>query len=176
MCAFLGALIASRRKASLGGFVLGLLFGPLGVVAAFALDGRDQCPKCGTRLDSNGEICPSCKTELAWRIFGPTVVPERTQQAMGNDEVGVVRVNFRCGSCQKQLTWPAYDAGRKIPCTDCGAPTMVPDFDPLATKAPTSKSKTVSEVRLTKCPDCNKQISKRAQMCPHCGCPVNIKE
>ena len=27
---------------------------------------------------------------------------------------------------------------------------------------------------LTNCPDCNHMISKRAAMCPQCGCPLDV--
>ncbi len=28
---------------------------------------------------------------------------------------------------------------------------------------------------LTKCPDCRREVSTRAEACPHCGCPLTIK-
>lgn len=27
---------------------------------------------------------------------------------------------------------------------------------------------------LINCPECNKEISNKAQSCPHCGCPINL--
>lgn len=27
---------------------------------------------------------------------------------------------------------------------------------------------------LINCPECNKEISDKAQSCPHCGCPINL--
>ena len=27
---------------------------------------------------------------------------------------------------------------------------------------------------LINCPECNKEISNKAQACPHCGCPINL--
>lgn len=26
---------------------------------------------------------------------------------------------------------------------------------------------------LINCPECNKQVSNRAKICPNCGCPIN---
>ncbi len=29
---------------------------------------------------------------------------------------------------------------------------------------------------LINCPECNKEISDKAQICPHCGCPINNQD
>lgn len=63
VCGILGGVIASAKDAGVAGFLVGALFGPLGVIAAFALDGRPQCEKCRTRLDTRASICPQCGTE-----------------------------------------------------------------------------------------------------------------
>jgi len=61
-----GAIIGARRNSLGPGFLLGLLFGPLGAIAAFALDGRPMCPTCRNRIDLLAQMCPICRTELAW--------------------------------------------------------------------------------------------------------------
>jgi hypothetical protein len=47
--------------------LLGLLFGPLGVLAAFALDARATCPRCYGRIDAEAYICMYCHTPLRKR-------------------------------------------------------------------------------------------------------------
>lgn len=72
-----GAVIGSRRNSSATGFALGLLFGPLGAIAAFALDGRTPCPRCGNKIDNDVRLCPTCHGELAWfdgRVASPETV------------------------------------------------------------------------------------------------------
>ncbi len=64
VCAILGAVVGSFKKAGDIGGLLGALFGPLGVIGALAIDGRPQCPKCGARLDGAPEVCPYCHVEL----------------------------------------------------------------------------------------------------------------
>jgi hypothetical protein len=62
-----GASIASQRQSALGGFLLGLLFGPLGVLAAGFLDARPKCSRCGGRQNGTPDnpypICEHCGTE-----------------------------------------------------------------------------------------------------------------
>ena len=64
-CGLLGWIVGFRRNAALAGLVLGILFGPLGVVAAFALDSRPQCPYCKGRLDGRGILCQFCGGSLS---------------------------------------------------------------------------------------------------------------
>jgi hypothetical protein len=45
--------------------------------------------------------------------------------------------------------------------------SAVPEIEPL-----TTTPKAVEASRLTACPDCGKQVSRRAAACPHCGCPL----
>ena len=64
--AIVGGVIGAGRNSAGAGFVLGLLFGPLGAIAAFALDGRVRCPQCGNRIDTEVSVCPACRADLAW--------------------------------------------------------------------------------------------------------------
>ena len=59
-CAVLGGMIGKGNQAGGAGFFLGLLFGPLGVIAAFAMDGRSSCSRCGGRLNGQPEVCQHC--------------------------------------------------------------------------------------------------------------------
>ena len=61
-----GGVIGARRNSASAGFALGVLFGPLGAIAAFALDGRFACPSCRNKIDTGVRICPTCHAELAW--------------------------------------------------------------------------------------------------------------
>ena len=63
LCPFAGMFAASRREAIPQGFLLGLFFGPLGVIAALGVDGRYACKRCGTRINESAEICPMCHAE-----------------------------------------------------------------------------------------------------------------
>ncbi len=65
-CAFLGGLVGAQKNASGTGAILGLVFGPLGVIAAFALDARPKCPNCMTHLNGRAKECPSCRKPLFW--------------------------------------------------------------------------------------------------------------
>ena len=62
-CGIAGAIIGSSKNAAFGGFILGFFLGPLGVIAAFAIDGRRKCPKCATRVNAGASICPQCRSE-----------------------------------------------------------------------------------------------------------------
>jgi hypothetical protein len=70
-CALIGAGIGSWKQARLEGLFLGLICGPLGVIAAFFPDNRSKCPQCSARLDATARACPHCQTVLALREPNP---------------------------------------------------------------------------------------------------------
>ena len=65
-----GACAGMRRNAEVPGFALGILLGPVGVIAALGLDQRPQCPRCAARLDGRGKICQHCQSPLLWTDWG----------------------------------------------------------------------------------------------------------
>ncbi len=60
----LGAIVGYLRRAPAVGAMLGGLFGPLGVVAALAIDNRPYCTHCSGRLEDTAETCPHCHADL----------------------------------------------------------------------------------------------------------------
>lgn len=68
-CALFGAEIGARREARTVGIWLGLLFGPLGLIALQGFDYRPLCRTCGgplNRVQFTPRICPHCHTRLQW--------------------------------------------------------------------------------------------------------------
>lgn len=63
-CTLCGLLVGSRREAGNAGAALGFFFGPIGVLAAFALDNRPRCNTCRERIDREAAICPHCATRF----------------------------------------------------------------------------------------------------------------
>lgn len=60
LCGILGAIVGSYREATVFGGALGLLFGPIGIVVAFALDGRRACSQCRGKVARGAVVCPHC--------------------------------------------------------------------------------------------------------------------
>jgi len=58
--AWIGYAAGSAKEAATEGFFFGLLFGPLGVLGAFALDNRPQCKTCLGRVPSGAKKCLHC--------------------------------------------------------------------------------------------------------------------
>lgn len=75
VCGLLGAVVGAPRERAGLGFFLGLLFGPLGVIATFALDGRQPCPMCRNRINTGATLCPACRSPLMW-FEGTVGTPE----------------------------------------------------------------------------------------------------
>lgn len=74
VCGLLGMVIGHPKQAAALGLLLGVLFGPLGLVAAFAIDGRPKCPHCGGRLNGHVRKCQHCG-----EILGPNDSGEMQQ-------------------------------------------------------------------------------------------------
>jgi hypothetical protein len=66
VCSVLGRAVGAARMAFYTGMLLGLFFGPMGVLVAFAVDKRTQCPNCFSRLDGLARQCPFCRVMLRW--------------------------------------------------------------------------------------------------------------
>lgn len=93
VCGIAGAIVGSAKNAGAGGFVLGLLLGPIGVIAAFSLDGRRQCPKCGTRLNAGASVCPQCGGEVdPGSQWGPAPLPRAMTDDLESEERAVDRL------------------------------------------------------------------------------------
>lgn len=69
VCAVIGAALASEKRRSSEGFLLGLFFGPIGIIIALLLPahaagGRNQgtkhCPYCGKLIGVKDMECPGC--------------------------------------------------------------------------------------------------------------------
>jgi hypothetical protein len=74
-CPFLGYMIGRQKCAGNHGVLLGLLFGPIGVLITALIDRRPNCPECGTKLNGKPSICPACKTRFSWTGNTCTFVP-----------------------------------------------------------------------------------------------------
>jgi hypothetical protein len=71
VCAVLGRAVGTGRMAFFTGTMLGLFFGPMGVLVAFAVDKRTQCPNCYSRLGGLARECPYCRVRLRWEQRRP---------------------------------------------------------------------------------------------------------
>jgi hypothetical protein len=80
-CGILEVVIGSQKKAAGAGYFLGIAFGPLGLIAALALDWRPLCPRCKARLNGQATLCPYCKLEIAWIAGNYDVTPVPADQA-----------------------------------------------------------------------------------------------
>jgi hypothetical protein len=106
-------MIGHARHAALAGAVLGLFLGPIGVLAAFALDGRASCPHCAGRLDGRGQICQHCHRPIRWDNIPPElpILPLRWFR-FGKDVLSCPHCTTvlseevaRCPKCGGSITW-----------------------------------------------------------------------
>jgi len=143
-CGMLGAMIGSAKQAAATGALVGFIFGPLGVIAAFAVDGRPRCPQCQVRIDGKPNECPQCGAALG----------------------EIVGVAFNCQRCGRELRADKVAGhGDFMTCPFCNELTGIKLQKPAPPKSITSN-------RLQPCPDCGHDVSRRAKACPQCGCPI----
>lgn len=67
-CPFIGLEMGAKRNAGRSGFLLGLLFGPIGCILTAFIDCRPPCPACGMPVTTREKnkcyrICPQCRIE-----------------------------------------------------------------------------------------------------------------
>lgn len=128
----LGAWVAAEKERAPGeGAVLGLLFGPLGVLIEALLPNGAPAPRKrfvphrrrrseGYRFDDDEE--PGAEPD-ALRIVDPGAPAPAEPPAAYETEAGVVRW---CCACGKPREAPARLAGKIAPCPRCKARTIVP--------------------------------------------------
>jgi DNA-directed RNA polymerase subunit RPC12/RpoP len=74
-----------------------------------------------------------------------------------------VDITFNCDACGQNIVIDEAGAGCIVECPKCGVRVLVP--------VPSEQAATTSST-LTQCPDCSREVSKRAAACPHCGAPL----
>src|SRR5688572_4763232 len=84
LCAGFSAHLGGQRNAGWAGFVLGVLFGPLGMIVAGLLDCKPNCSRCGGRQNVNPDgqrfpVCEHCGVEIK-RQASKSHAPSRQQQ------------------------------------------------------------------------------------------------
>ena len=61
-CGIIAALIASKKGEGCLGLIVGMLFGPLGIIIAiFSKGDRIPCPFCAELIRNVAKVCPHCQ-------------------------------------------------------------------------------------------------------------------
>ena len=96
-----GMIASSKHRSGCGFFILGLIFGPLAILAA-AVMSRDEsavtraavdrgdmyfCPACRTAVHRLASKCPSCRSDLVPDPYPPSMA-ERLGRFLGRNSSG----------------------------------------------------------------------------------------
>lgn len=77
-CGVIAAMIGSRKGEGCGGFIVGILLGPFGIVAALMSSGnRRACPHCREMIHKQASVCPRCQKEV------PVIAPRQSWGGLG---------------------------------------------------------------------------------------------
>ncbi len=95
-------------------------------------------------------------------------------------------IKFACDGCLTSYTVPEDRAGKRTTCPKCkkslivpapqrNGPAPSPQVEPAPPQATmeTPPVPVKPDSNLGPCPDCNREVSRRAAQCPHCGCPLD---
>jgi len=98
--AIAAGIVGHARQAALPGTVLGLFFGPIGLLAAFALDGRGQiCQHCNRPIRWNEPASEPSILRLGWLLGGHDSLSCPYCSIRLDEEVA------RCPQCSGAITW-----------------------------------------------------------------------
>lgn len=65
VCGIIAAVIGARKGSGCFGFFLGILLGPLGIIAALVTKGnRKPCPYCKELMHHDAVVCPHCHRDV----------------------------------------------------------------------------------------------------------------
>ncbi len=122
ICGIFGYVVGSQKEAGTAGFWLGLFFGPLGILVTFALDNREQCAHCGSRLDRQAKVCPACGTETFFQSYTSTAEADprhtSTTQARSADSQTTSTIR-KCLHCGAGISTPQKAASSTWKCPLC---------------------------------------------------------
>jgi hypothetical protein len=132
-CGILGFIVGEQKCAGGQGFALGLVFGPLGVIAALSLDGRPLCPMCIARLNRpvdrrKQSICPHCHAEIVWRRDS---MGNRKPSLVGDAEIE--KLNSEADDVRRRVAEARRtdeDGRRKLDALDAAAATAARPTSP----------------------------------------------
>ena len=66
ICIIVASSIGSKKGEGLGGFLFGVLLGPIGVILALLSSGnRKPCKFCKELMHKDAVVCPHCQKELS---------------------------------------------------------------------------------------------------------------
>jgi predicted amidophosphoribosyltransferase len=117
VCGLGAAVVASNRGADgCLWFVLGVLFGPFGLLFAFTAGQTKTCPPCQSQIPAKATRCPKCQAELGQAVpTGPPAPPPswrcpkcKTLVALGQSV---------CQGCGGRIGWAGTGVEKK--CPDC---------------------------------------------------------
>lgn len=138
-----------------------------------------KCPKCGVSLDDECITVWKCKE--CGKAFKANLAKLHKIQEVKKQKVG--KRLLKCSSCGNALD----DGDEKITCRCSSCDNVLggnleyfvtDDLEHKIIEATlshlddTAKESTVSK-NLIRCPDCGREVSKRARVCPGCGCPLS---
>lgn len=91
VCGVIAAIIASnKRESAVVGFLIGAIFGPLGILLAFLSKGKTkECPHCKSNIHPDATACPNCGRDTVIPNAPETVAPDE------DPTMSRLRENFR---------------------------------------------------------------------------------
>jgi len=66
LCGIVAAMIASKKGEGFLGFIVGVLFGPFGILFALLSTGRNRktCPHCKELIHKDATVCSHCQRNV----------------------------------------------------------------------------------------------------------------
>ena len=66
LCGIVAAMIGQKKGEGCMAFIIGVLFGPFGILFALLSKGnRVTCPHCRETVHKDATVCPHCQREIA---------------------------------------------------------------------------------------------------------------
>jgi hypothetical protein len=161
---------------------------------------RFICPKCQESYEVSEEMAgKKARCSKCWQpLLVATPPAASTVHGEGHLAEEKGRIAFACDGCFTSYSVPEDRAGKRTTCPKCKKSLTVPTpqrngstpipvrVEPaplaavglVASQVQPVLSETLAappanqESNLRPCPDCQREVSRRAAQCPHCGCPL----
>lgn len=121
---FIGSALGEHLKGRpVAGFWMGLLFGPLGLLALMIFsDGRKKCHTCGEPMQAKWKSCPHCRQSPSTTVIERRPVATAYHAPMFS--------NVLCPWCETPASYEPALAGHDVPCFVCDKKFRMPDRPP----------------------------------------------
>lgn len=105
LCGIVSAMIGARKGEGCGGFIVGILLGPFGIlISLFSKGNRKTCPHCKELIHEDAKVCSHCQRDVPLELNSPTSAVSKSTFTVLAVFAGIIIIGLIGNSLKKPDT------------------------------------------------------------------------